>query len=393
MTLRHTFEQQEDGGSISQFTYQLRGLSDEDEVTIWTNFCASVFSYKTNAPTAAYFARHYHHDPYRHGPAYIRVAICSVTQEIVASVRIFPRTISVTESSQNRKDVNSSTASIRQVKAGGIGEVCTDSRHRRRRLSAELLKDALMIMEHDKFALSFLHAAPEFFAVYQKFDYQCSATKWSIVRVIRDDCFSLQEQLCRIVVRPVNWSTDVPQLTRIHHKYSEQRYAGCIHRSLQYWEEYLQSEIPDMMVAVDSDNDQKVVGWMSLQSKGGRVRVREFGADRLNGPSVHSLFAALLKSCGSIMPADLRAISSASLDPDFLWTNAVFHLVVPTVLYDELHNDYESRAMTTCYLRWEATIRDDDHGWMYRLLGKDNAVDMRTTDSLSPHFIWPSDSF
>ena len=76
-------------------TYHLRSLT-EDDITRWSEFCASVFSYKPNPPPSSYFARHYHNDP-RRDASLIRVLIHCPNNtmeecqngEIVSSVRIF----------------------------------------------------------------------------------------------------------------------------------------------------------------------------------------------------------------------------------------------------------------------------------------------------------------
>ncbi len=79
----------EDGSEIS---YVVRGLKSEDEIGPWSEFCASIFSYKAqNPPPASYFQRHYANDPHREA-SLIRVAF--LNGKMVASCRLFLRTIS-----------------------------------------------------------------------------------------------------------------------------------------------------------------------------------------------------------------------------------------------------------------------------------------------------------
>jgi hypothetical protein len=130
----------------NEYEYVIRGLR-EDEVKEWSEFCASVFSYKPDPPPSEYFYRHYVNDPntkaYDGSSRLIRVALFEGT--IVASCRIFLRTITGTNG---------------VLRAGGIGEVCTAMNHRRRGLSAKILENAIAIMkDRDDLQVSSLHAA------------------------------------------------------------------------------------------------------------------------------------------------------------------------------------------------------------------------------------------
>jgi predicted GNAT family N-acyltransferase len=372
--------------------YILRGLTNDEEIQQWTEFCASVFAYKKpNAPEASYFANHYYHDPNgKHRPEFVRVAICEATQKIVASVRIFERIISLPavhlpSPPGSEAGDEQSLPKGSSVKAGGIGEVCTDEHHRRRGLSGELLKDAVAIMEQEQFPISFLHAAPVFFAVYEKFGYQSVSTRWSMVRVQGETLLQAAKSIRNTTLgaRPVCWAKDTPALARIHRDYSELRLAGCIQRNRAYWDEYLSQEIKESDFVVAHDGDQ-VVGWISLQCKGGKIRVRDFGIDpsvlSANGLSLDQLFALLL--IGS--PPSLGHV-----DSEYSQANDEFSLLVPTFLCEELRRE---KTTDSSYIRWEADTSDDDHGWMYRPIGNSN-LDMIATAKSVPHWIWPSDSF
>jgi predicted GNAT family N-acyltransferase len=386
--------QESSSASPSQeHAYLLRGLTNNGEIRQWTEFCASVFAYKKpNAPEASYFANHYYHDPNgRHRPEFVRVAICETTQKIVASVRIFERTISLPavhlpSSPGSEADDAPSLPKGSIVKAGGIGEVCTDEHHRRRGLSGELIKDAVTIMEQEQFSISFLHAAPVFFAVYEKFGYQSVTTGWSMVRIQRETLRQTAKSIrnTTLSVRPVCWAKDTPALARIHRDYSERRLAGCIQRNRAYWDEYLSQEIKESDFVVAHDGDQ-MVGWISLQCKGGKIRVRDFGADPLvlssaNGLAMYQLFALLLSSSPP---------SVGLVDSEYLQTNDEYSLLIPTFLFEDVKHE---KTTDSSYIRWEATTSDDDHGWMYRPIGKSN-LDMIATAKSVPHWIWPSDSF
>jgi Acetyltransferase (GNAT) domain len=135
---------------VDGITYTMRGLKDE-EIDQWANFCASVFAYKANPPSASYFARHYSNDPHRVAD-WVRVIFHG--KEIVASCRIFARQISI--------------GNGKSVEAGGIGEVCTGQAHRKRGLSKRLLQDCIRIMTLRSMQVSMLHASPIFFPVYAR---------------------------------------------------------------------------------------------------------------------------------------------------------------------------------------------------------------------------------
>eukprot|EP00536_Pseudo-nitzschia_multiseries_P019529 jgi/Psemu1/61200/gm1.61200_g len=53
-----------DDDNKQHHSYVLRGL-DEEEIRPWSKFCADVFSYKANPPSANYFYRHYANDPFK----------------------------------------------------------------------------------------------------------------------------------------------------------------------------------------------------------------------------------------------------------------------------------------------------------------------------------------
>ncbi|KAL7536098.1 hypothetical protein ACHAXR_011243, partial [Thalassiosira sp. AJA248-18] len=252
----------------STLTYHLRGLkitSSEEgqehhtDITKWTKFCASVFSYKSNPPPASYFARHFYNDP-RCDPALVRVLIHCPNDdsregerehgEIVSSVRIFRRTISVGPSSTG----------VLPIEAGGIGEVCTSPNHQRRGLSKILLNDALNIMsasckegggEDDGMTCSLLHASPDFRPVYAKVGgYQSVRSKWSLVPIqlqylstnkISDGCVNNAWH-----IRQAKFPEDAAQLRQLYAEYSENRLITIV-RSEQYWKEYVSAELGDTL--------------------------------------------------------------------------------------------------------------------------------------------------
>mmetsp|Transcript_20231 Transcript_20231/g.31855 ORF Transcript_20231/g.31855 Transcript_20231/m.31855 type:complete len:334 (-) Transcript_20231:369-1370(-) len=288
-------------------TYHLRSLRTTSnverheihtDIVKWTQFCASVFSYKPNPPPPSYFARHYHNDP-RHDPALVRVLIhCPdnseeerINGEIVSSVRIFRRTLSTGSSS--------SSSSAMMIEAGGIGEVCTSPNHQRRGLSKLLLKDAFNIMstsckeggedndEDEMMSCSLLHASPDFRPVYSKVGgYQSVRSEWSAMSVNtelsnarRNDESDGNNKWC---IRHANFPKDALSLQKLHVEYSEKRLI-TIARSVQYWEEYVSAELRDTLWILtkpyddDGENDDKIAAWISVRPQGDRYQMQKPG--------------------------------------------------------------------------------------------------------------------
>jgi predicted GNAT family N-acyltransferase len=387
-------ESTNDANEVEQISYTLRGLR-EDEIGIWTEFCASVFAYKVNPPLASYFARHYYHDPDRVA-SWIRVAIDNQSQTIVASCRIFRRCISLGSRESNTTTPKDTTIATAFVHAGGIGEVCTDNRHRRRGLSRELLQDTIRIMELDgTIRIAFLHAAPDFFPVYEKMHFQCVSSGWCQVQMNRDILKSVSQasyNTTRFHVRKVDWDTDTLQLAKVHHQYSELRFCGCIIRSKSYWDEYIRLEVDSAKLMV-ACNDDKLLGWLLFQNKGGKIRVQDFGFDQSLASELkltsYELFASLKES----------VVLTSEVEAQFCWENETFSILLPSMLYEEMKQDWDMLLTSSnqtqlhdSYITWNATGRADDYGWMYRPIGA-SGVDLQTVTEKVPHWIWPSDFF
>ncbi|CAB9509268.1 expressed unknown protein [Seminavis robusta] len=357
----------------TQVEYVMRGLQDE-EVDRWAAFCASVFSYKANPPPPSYFARHYHNDPQR-SAALIRVMICD--ENIVASCRVFQRTISLGS--------DSSTAL-----AGGIGEVCTDPAHRRRGLSKLLLQDAIQIMTEYKMELSLLHAAPDFFPVYESSGYSCTTSPWSLVTVdpvklvsttaTTTTTQSTTSTSSHTTIRLAQFPSDTPQLIKLHRAFSESRLAGTIIRSEQYWNEYLSQELGNSLWVMTTNNNQQVVAWLSIRPRGdNRYQVREFGWDRDsdNKQSASDCFGALL---GQAMQQQQQ--------PDGCPPKEPIALHLPTFVLNDLGE--------MDFVDVSSIKEENDLGWMYRPicpLSEAAKEGMPEICKKIPHLVWPSDSF
>jgi predicted GNAT family N-acyltransferase len=336
------------GGGESSISYVLRGLS-ESEVDDWTKFCASVFSYKENAPAPEYFARHFWNDPDRDA-AMIRVALFE--NAVVASCRVFQRRISLGNDCI--------------VLAGGIGEVCTDERHRKRGLSRELLRDCIDIMKTKCFHVSLLHAAPTFVPFYQSFGYVCSTTSWCEIYV---NTLAFEEpNSCEGTTRLANIPNDIDQLVPLHHEYSERRWAGCIIRSKEYWSRYVSQELHGSLWVYCKDDE--IQGWASIRQRGSGFQLREFGCQSVD--HVKSVFSILLDKCITEALGESKEMVSTTVT-----------LQVPAVVMKEIGLNVPFTVNI---------ISNEDTGWMYKALTDDPTL-IQELCSSQLHLIWPTDSF
>eukprot|EP00531_Pseudo-nitzschia_arenysensis_P010608 CAMPEP_0116137656 /NCGR_PEP_ID=MMETSP0329-20121206/12360_1 /TAXON_ID=697910 /ORGANISM="Pseudo-nitzschia arenysensis, Strain B593" /LENGTH=417 /DNA_ID=CAMNT_0003632577 /DNA_START=55 /DNA_END=1308 /DNA_ORIENTATION=- len=392
--------------------YVLRGLR-EDEIRLWSEFCASVFSYKKNPPPSEYFYRHYANDPTTKVPGssrLIRVALFEGT--IVASCRVFLKDISSGTTQQNVQTV---------LRSGGIGEVCTDVKHRRRGISKKLLENAIAIMEErSDVQISSLHAAPTFFPLYQLLGYSAppisnpsGGNRWSTV----DFCWKpsgreMTNNDSEFQIRPAEFPRDTEILQKLHEKYSEENLAGCILRSQEYWNKYLSKELEGFLfVLVSKENLGKVLSWLSLKAcNGGDLFcVQEFGIDLpfLTETKSLTIDQAVTKLVSHAI--EDHSLYSSSVDP------IICSVKLPGFVSDEIRSCQDSNKKTKnepLSFAWESEQMEIDRGWMYRGVGNsgttitDEFLDFIQGTVATPreeiakqqlrrreHFVWPSDSF
>ena len=417
-------------------SYIIRGLTTENEILKWSKFCEHVFSYKKpSPPTADYFYRHYKNDPQRDSSTLIRVAIYQ--NEIVASCRIFLRTISahVVVQQQQEDDQSSSSScstSYQPVLCGGIGEVCTTENHRRKGLSRTLIKNAIEIMKSRRLSLSLLHASPTFFPIYEKLGYTCTRTEWSTVTVNcnnKDDHQQQKQQQQRqnthspnnsMSIRHAIFPNDIDQLYDLYQKYTQQhhRLVGCIHRTKQYWNEYLSVELKDTLFVLvmdddnndnnnHHDNEDRIIGWLSIRPRGHNsnnvpiFQSQEFGLD---------LQFTKSNACGDLSPAavfDELLGYCVSLQDTFDDSTKNFNVMIPRFVANDIRRSSDDAITTTTTssstkytIDWDSEQIHIDEGWMYIDLNDNNkeevVVDltcMKGETDQPIHFIYPSDSF
>jgi predicted GNAT family N-acyltransferase len=323
----------EDGSSVK---YTTRGLRD-DEISSWADFCASVFRDKANPPPASYFERHYRNDP--HAEADL-VRVVWWNDEMVSSCRIFRKELSLGDGET-------------VIVGGGIGEVCTACAHRRRGLSKFLLHDAINIMKDRQMQVSLLHAAPEFFPVYERGGgYESTRSEWSIATIRVDQLFGEAQQQhdasssISFTTRLADFPKDTSRLQFLHREFSEKRFAGCIVRSEQYWNHYLSKELEGTLHVLEDDSNT-IVAWISLRQRGDRYQIRDFGCDLT--------FCEIEKVVPPLLSASLRDFELSS-------PSSTVDLILPTVVLNLLGS--EKRKFI------QAIANENDLGWMYVTLQK-----------------------
>jgi predicted GNAT family N-acyltransferase len=357
-------------------TYTLRSLSNDQDITKWTKFCASIFSYKDNPPPPSYFSRHFYNDP-RRDLDLVRVLVYTNEdgqEEIVSSVRIFRRSLTIPGGTS--------------IEAGGIGEVCTSPNHQRRGLSKILLNDALEIMRggDSGMSCSLLHASPAFRPVYAKVGYECVTSRWSVLDVKLDQLSTEvkgpYESTCtgetvEWAVRSAVFPSDTPQLHELHQFYSEDT-CITVKRTEQYWNDYVSQELCETLwvLVKTTAAAETIVAWLAIRKRGDRYQLREFGHDKSDD---FTIAAAMRHLLGKTLQQAEELSGSISL-----------HL--PTVVLDDIK---ESEGDCS-FMDVQTATEENDDGWMYVNFDatKSNVLDLaRREDDRIDHLVWPTDSF
>ena len=379
---------------MTQLEITVRGL-EIVEIPTWAQFCAACFSHKKpNPPPSSYFQRHFDNDPNKE-VSLIRVAVKKHQRNdapetncedgnpnLVSSVRVFLRKLSTGEA------MKESGGKLRN--AGGIGEVCTLSQYRRQGIASRLLKDAVMQMGARNLDCSLLHVSnPALQAVYKKQGYASVCTSWSNIPMRIS--FPSQEEFnddYKYFIQIATFEEDqVTRMSAIHKAYSEERFAGCVIRSIAYWREYLSEELNDQMHVLyvlpvaTNDSAPFLCAWLSIRKRGTKFQIREFGVDQ-----------NILTSSDALQKLLPVALSSVDINDNGGSKNEAVDMNFPTFLLKEIK---ESSALHASF-DWENIENVDDYGWMYKELNTGNDSDIKSMVELcktATHFIWPSDSF
>lgn len=344
-------------------SYTLRGLRPT-EIGVWAEFCASVFAYKDNPPHSSYFSRHFISDRERRSSSWIRVAVNG--ERIVASCRVFFRRISVGDQ--------------KTLTGAGIGEVCTDTDHRRRGLSKQLLLDAFSIIENENtFDFSFLHAAETFFDFYRSAGYSINAISYWHTAVIDRNLLATRAEDSSLI-RTAMFPRDVDQLMKLHQLYSEQRVKGSIVRSHDYWTDYVSEELKGnlhVLYEKQSSGEERIIGWLSLRlrnddGKTTKLQLGEFGC------------ADPERNCYSILVELLNyAVVCISMKEKI---SLRFRLHLPKLVLEDARRSCAGESL------FAEVAESNDHGWMYKPLVNPDTLSQIVTQN-GQHLIWPTDSF
>lgn len=379
--------------------YIYHQLKSDEEVELWTEFCASCFAYKANPPPSTYFLRHFRNDPNAQ-PEHIFVARFAESNEIAASVRVFIKNLA----SNGYDECECST-----IRGGGIGEVCTDASHRRKGLSNTLLRMAIdyMSSEHNSIQVSLLHADKAVRPVYEKVGYRSVRSRWTLVNAVisssSGSCSSSSNNdasALGLSVREIAFPDDIPKLAKLHTSYSESRrlLQGCIKRSTEYWERYVAHELYEAsgcarpLVLVNAE--QNIIASLSLRiMSDNRCQMREFG---MASGGVVSCGDALL-----ILLGETLRLSSTS----FVSFDGCVRLCLPGFVWNSILKTSCKRDSSAGHFDESSAEDDDDMGWMYRMISENDDTaqsylarlfsdeDREGESTCVEHLVWPTDSF
>jgi len=365
---------------------EVRGL-EPSEISVWAEFCAFCFAHKRPCPPpASHFEGHYDNDPCRDA-SLVRVAMYkthnadgSPTDAMVSSVRIFVRSIT-------------NMSKMKKLNVGGIGEVCTHTDFRRRGIASRLLQDAIGKMKERKMNFSLLHVSnPSLQVVYQKQGFVSVRSRWSAIPLFllanKWDLPKIEEKdLFKVRLANFNNDEEVAQMHKIHKTYSEERFVGCIERSIDYWKEYLSKELENQLFVLECSKDNQtpnVCAWISIRKRGEKYQIREFGVDKDN-TETYVAMAKLLPAVLSSAGIDVRKENEASKGIEYIT------LHMPSPVLKEIQGF--SKACT--FLDWTNVNEADDCGWFYKNLSEAPSANtfLKEISENVPHLIWPSDSF
>ena len=340
--------------------YVMTSLDTKKELSKWAEFCELIFSYKPNPPSSQYFERHVQNDPL---PTWIRV-ILSDNNSFAASVQTCQRRISTASST----DVSSYYSS------GGIANVVTCPNHRQRGLVKNLLQDSQdTIMIPNAMDCSLLHCSPTLIPVYQSGGYTSVTTPWTRIPVSLDDL--LPPTNTHYTIRRAEFPKDTTQLQTLHQRFSEQKYVGCIIRSIDYWNQYIANEIGDKLYVLTS-NENMILAWMAIGKKGSIYKLLDFGMD------TSSSLLSLSNAMGYLLHHSLQQQGEKD-------NNNSISVSIPTSIWEQVED-----ASWILKNDDNAIIPDDDEGWMYKMINPNIPSMMNlVSEKGKVHLIWPADSF
>jgi len=163
--------------------FEIRPLASEAELEPWLDLVVEVFG-PLGIPRS-YFSRHWSSDTSdsaRLGGIF--VAVERATGTMAATVRVFTRQLQVGAAAEALGGGSAAAA----LEVGGIGEVSTRARFRKRGLATRLLREAIRYMHEDRgMPLSALHAAAAASAMYRRLGWAPVATPLHRVSVPAPD--------------------------------------------------------------------------------------------------------------------------------------------------------------------------------------------------------------
>ncbi|KAK4533665.1 hypothetical protein CCYA_CCYA18G4547 [Cyanidiococcus yangmingshanensis] len=247
---------------LNMSAYRVRSL-DRSEVDSWLDFVHGVFAEAKGAiaPPRSYFERHIENDP---------GAIDSISENVIVAVDEQNRFIGTLRLFRRRLYLNDSVTS-----AGGIGEVCVRSDHRRRGVATLLLEHAVERLSNAGVELSFLHTSTSE-SIYRSMGWVSVPQRF--VELIRQPAHDHRGHIEQLHLES---DDDIHRCSMMYKDFCY-RFDGCVVRDQpEYWRKWVQAESggvawsdPNLTpVPLRTINKE---AYAVLQSKGDAIRVREF---------------------------------------------------------------------------------------------------------------------
>ncbi len=214
-----------------------------------------------------YFERHVLRDPTLQ-PDDTRILIHN--GDIVSTVQIFPRVMAIAGE---------------HMIFGGIGNVGTDPRERRKGLAERVMQDAIRMMKERNYHFSMLETTIN--PYYERFGYK------TVVREVA--VLSPPAGPVDTGVRRFRKEEDLQRIKELYSRYNETT-VGPLVRDDLYWEAQLAfcGEDPEKFLVLERDGE--LIGYMRARVYKGYLEVLEYAAEG----DIPSVFTALLRAVGRL---------------------------------------------------------------------------------------------
>ena len=257
----------------------------EEELDEWLDHCLLVFNKgEYSEGYRQYFKNHWINDPWRD----LESILVAVDEEkIVSTVRIFHRKIYLNE---------------QIVEMGGIGEVSTKPEYQCMGLSTKLFSLVTKRMQELGVKVSMLSAAPEKIGYYNKLGWERIPRFFNVSSIKSKDDFNFS-------IRPVNFNTDIPQISLIYNVYSKKLNGTVVRDNDNYWINWVKTEAKNFYVI---EENNKIIAYVDFDRYDKTILIREFGELQNKSSLFSSLGSKLaaicnLNECEIVYGSDINA--------------------------------------------------------------------------------------